>query len=444
MKKRYLLDTNILMSSPKSIYGFKEHDVYICDATLNELDGLKSEKGDTGYNAREAIREIDEIRKKGKLSKGIHTQNGGLFRVVICSTLENKLPVDWNINKNDNKIINVAINLNAILITNDASMSAMAELAGVRTESYRNEQASETSLNYTGRAEIVVDAETINKLYKLKKEKISVKSLPFLNEEELTENQYLLIKDGSNTKSSFIARYSNGHLIPINEKRLIASDVVPKNLRQKFALEALLAPADEIPLVILKGPAGTAKTFLALAAGLQKVMEENEYNEVLIFRPNVKFDDDIGYLKGDEMDKIMPLIRPCFDNLKVLLCSKKEDQESAKSKIQYLFDKGTLNAEAMAYLRGRSINNAWVIFDEAQNASPNQILGAVTRAGENTKIVIVGDPEQIDNPKLSRTNNGLVYVAEKMMGSSTCAQVTFDNKDCVRSKLAAEAAKRMS
>lgn len=220
--------------------------------------------------------------------------------------------------------------------------------------------------------------------------------------------------------------------------------VKPKNDAQKFAMEALLAPASEIPLVILKGPAGTAKTFLGLAAGISGVMDHKDYRKVLILRPNIKFDEDIGYLKGDEMDKIRPLIRPCLDNLEALLSNVDDNVEEAQSKVDYVFEKGWVTAEALAYLRGRSIANTYILVDEAQNSTPMQMLGILTRAGLNSKIVIVGDPNQIDNPKVDRRNNGLVYAANKMKDSPLCAQLTFSEDECVRSELAKEAAKKLS
>ena len=160
-------------------------------------------------------------------------------------------------------------------------------------------------------------------------------------------------------------------------------------------------------------------------------------------RPNIKFDEDIGYLKGDEMDKVLPLIRPCLDNIEALLATKEDTLEISKGKVDYLFDSGILTAEAMAYLRGRSLKNVWTIIEEAQNGSPHLAFGTITRAGVGSKIIMIGDPDQIDNPKLDKRNNGLVFASEKMLGSKLCMQVTFSESECIRSVLAAEASQKL-
>ena len=206
-----------------------------------------------------------------------------------------------------------------------------------------------------------------------------------------------------------------------------------------------MAPAEEIPLVILRGPAGTAKTFYSLAVGLDRTIEKDGlYRSLLITRPNIKFDDDIGFLKGDEMDKIMPLIRPCYDNLEQLLGNKEDTHEELASKIEYLFGKGYIKAEAMAYMRGRSLANTYMLVDECQNSTPSQMLGLITRAGKGTKIVIVGDIEQIDNPKLDKRNNGLSFASEKMRGSELCAQILLEDSECERSELSQEASQLLA
>ena len=224
--------------------------------------------------------------------------------------------------------------------------------------------------------------------------------------------------------------------------------VCPRNVGQFFAQEALMTTADEVPLVILKGSAGTSKTFYCLACGLEQVAETNKYKRVLICRPNVKFDEDIGYLKGTEMDKILPLIRPSLDNLEALITlnDKKgevRDSYELQDTVQEFFDRGWVTAEALAYLRGRSITNTFIIIDEAQNATPNQILGIITRAGAGSKICIIGDLEQIDTPRLDKYNNGLAFASERMKGSKLTMQLTFSDDECTRSELAKEAAEKL-
>lgn len=447
MKKTFLLDTNVLMRSPRSVYVFENNDVYICNTTLEELDNLKNKLGETGYQAREAVRVINEIRQKGSVSEGVKLPNKGIFKVVPdfnnapYEEVRDMLPYGWSLDKPDNRIIVTAKELNAILITNDISMVIKAEVAGVQTESYRHEQVSEDTLKYTGRSTVYAKTDSINKLYQegqLSPDKLYDEKGKKLKR-NLNVNEFLVIQDTSDPQHSALGRYNGKHIVTLKYVNSEPCDVKPRNVAQKFAIEALMTPASEIPLVILKGPAGTAKTFLTLAAGLEQTMNKHDYKKLLIFRPNIKFDEDIGYLKGDEMDKIKPLLRPCFDNFEVLLGNKKDKPEEIQDKINELFERGYVCAEAMAYLRGRSIPYSYIFCDESQNSTPEQILGVISRAGIDSKIVIVGDPDQIDNSRLDRRNNGLVYACEKMLGSHLCAQLSFGNEECVRSPLAQEA-----
>lgn len=428
MKKQFLLDTSIFIRNPKCLDVFDDNDVALCGAVLEELDNLKTTPGNTGYCAREAIRSIEHHISNGWTLKG-----GG--KLLLVSHNGNGFPDGWDPHKADNIIVLTAKDTNSILITADISMRVKAQSIGVANEVFRNEEVSEETLMYTGRRELFVPGETIDNWYRI----TSTKSPFYYPIKDAYANEFILLKDQLNEKHTALAIYQNECLNPLQTSGQRPFGVYPRNIGQKFALEALLAPSSEIPLVILKGPAGTAKTFLSLAAGLHQVMETQTYRNVLIFRPNTKFDDDIGFLKGDEMDKIRPLIRPCLDNLAALLCDKSDNEEEAIGKVDYVFDKGYVKAEALAYLRGRSIANTYIVVDEAQNSTPNQMLGILTRAGIDSKIVISGDPDQIDNPKLDRKNNGLVYASEKMRGSSLCAQITFEETECVRSALAKEA-----
>jgi PhoH-like ATPase len=452
VKKKFLLDTNILMRSPNSIYVFDDNDVLICDTTLEELDDLKNKPGETGFAAREVIRVLNKLRENGNnLYNGVVLPDGGSLTIVRdCTPEEAKkkkgtIPDEWSLNKPDNKIISTALKNNAILVTNDISMSLKAETAGVKTENFKNETVSDESLNYTGRTTVFALPEVINQLYA--DGKIELEDLYYDDDvqiPELSVNEFLIVSDITNTSHTALA-YFNGHnIIRIDSKGKNPMDVKARNVGQKFAIEALMKPASEVPLVILKGSAGTAKTFLSLACGLEQTMNNRDYKKVLILRPNIKFDDDIGFLKGDEMDKIMPLIRPCLDNLEALVSHKDDTIEETNDKVKELFDRGYVTAEALAYLRGRSISNTFILIDEAQNTTPNQMLGIITRAGIGTKIVIVGDPYQIDNPKVDKKNNGLVYAAEKMRNSNLCMQLTFENEECTRSPLAMEASKLLS
>lgn len=207
--------------------------------------------------------------------------------------------------------------------------------------------------------------------------------------------------------------------------------------------------ARKAPLVIIKGMAGTAKTFYSLAVGMEKVFNNptNEYRRIIVCRPNAQFDDDIGFLPGSEQDKIAPLMRPVIDNLEQILDSdtenRYEDEQELADKISEIFERGIIQTEALNFIRGRSIAKTYLIIDEAQNMTPNQVKGIITRAGEDTKIILLGDPNQIDKPFLDEKNNGLSYAAKYMKGSPLCWQITLSANECERSALALDAVNRL-
>ena len=445
MKKKYILDTNILIQTPNSIYGFEDNDIIITPTTLEELDKLKMAPGETGANAREVIRILGDLQEKGNFIDGIDLQDGGKIKVEF-NHINESLPEGWETTNPDNRIIQCAkalVNQDAILVTNDVNMSIKASIVGANVMSYLNTRVDEKSIKYTGRKEVWILPESIEKF---KASKLLPEDLYNYGDTDLINNDFLIIHNAIDEKSTLLGVYRNGYIQPLRYANYSPAGVTPRNVGQIFAQEALMMPASEVPLVILKGPAGTAKTFYSLAVGLEKTLNTNEYRHILITRPNIKFDDDIGYLKGDEMDKIMPLIRPCYDNLELLMSGehlKTEKKEETESKIEYLFERGYIKAEAMAYMRGRSLANIYMIIDECQNSTPNQMLGLITRAGIDTKIVITGDIKQIDNPKLDRKNNGLAFASERMCGSNLCMQVAFDGAECERSPLSQEAADRL-
>lgn len=440
--KRYILDTNVLIRDPKAPYAFEDNHVYITTATLEELDNLKNRDGETGYNAREAIRVLEQIRNGDTFKDPISLPSGGTVRIV--PSVSTTLPAEWDMSKYDNHIIATAKDIDAILVTADIAMLLKADLLGVSVQRYRHEAVAESTLAYTGRTTLYASPASINKFYQ-------EKSLPLdelwledgsrfdPDKKKLFINEFVLLK--ASDSQTACGYFTGDAIAKLRYEHTHPMGVVPRNLGQKFALDALLRPASEVPLVILTGPAGTAKTFLALAAGLHSLMNgDSPYRKMLLLRPNTKFDEDIGYLKGTEMDKIMPLMRPYLDNLEELLPTDEFGcDKPSYSRIDEYFANGLLVAEALAYLRGRSIHRSYIICDEAQNSTPNQMKGILTRAGMNSKLVIMGDPDQIDNPRLDKRNNGLVYASEKMLGDKLCMQFHFNAGECVRSPLAERA-----
>ena len=262
------------------------------------------------------------------------------------------------------------------------------------------------------------------------------------------ENEFVILKSDQSSKKTLLGRVSGGRIVPLVYKKSKPYGVSPRNVRQYFMQEALMTDADTAPLVIIKGMAGTAKTFYALAVGMEKVYNNpsKEYRRIIVCRPNAQFDDDIGFLPGDEKEKIAPLMRPVIDNLEQILDSDEkeryEDEAELSDKITEVFERGIIQTEALNFIRGRSIAKTYLIIDEAQNMTPNQVKGIITRAGKGTKIILLGDPNQIDKPFLDERTNGLSYAAKYMMDSTLCWQITLSADECETSTLAMDAIKR--
>ena len=259
----------------------------------------------------------------------------------------------------------------------------------------------------------------------------------------------MILKADQSARKTQLGRVEKGLIKKLEYRKSQPYGVTPRNAGQYFLQEALMQPAEKAPLVIVKGMAGTSKTFYSLAVGLEKLLNNptGEYRRILICRPNAQFDSDIGFLPGDEQEKIAPLLRPVMDNLEQLIDSNEEaryeDERALQGKIEEIFDRGIIQAEALNFLRGRSIEKTYLIIDEAQNMTPGQAKGIITRAGRNTKIILLGDPGQIDRPFLDERTNGLSYAAEHMKGSSLCWQITLSAEECERSALAMDAVRRM-
>jgi PhoH-like ATPase len=458
LKKTYVLDTNVILYSPSAILSFGDNDVIIPEVVLEELDGFKKDKSDLGANARYAARLIDKLRKQGKLNEGVELAGGGRLRVEM-NHYDTKIPTAWNKGKADNRIIQVCKALqeqgeDVWLITKDIFQRIKADSVDINVEDYHERFVPEYDNQYTGRIEVLVRPEKLQEFYS--KKFLDIGDL-FVYDEDLVEyanptiftNQFLIIHSMENPKQTALGRYNGKNIVPLYNKDSKPLGVVPRNVGQRFMLEALSIDAINAPLVIVKGPAGTAKTLFSLAVGLQKILKENsdQYRRILICRPNVTMDEDIGFLPGTEQEKISPFMRPIFDNLEILVDSdEKERYKNEKElldKIKELFDRRIITTEAVAYLRGRSIVKNWVIIDEAQNLSPKQVKTIITRVGEGTKLILIGDPEQIDHPFLDSRSNGLCYASEKMKGSDLCYQVTLKYDECERSPLAYEGSKKL-
>ena len=436
MKKYYVLDTNVLLQSPEALMAFEENTVILPECVLEELDNLKRDRDpEVRYNVRETSRILDRLREEqGDLYQGVELPNGGTLRVELNHMDKVNLPKSWESAKVDNRILSIAKNikkegLHAVVVSKDIFLRIKSDVVGVPAQDYRRDQVLQT---YKGWEEVIVSDEELDKLYTDKK----------LKWESELPNQFYLIKSEVDPQKTALAKSSNGEIVLLRDSKPDFYSF-KLDMQQRFAREALRDP--DIPLVTIMGATGSGKTMLALGVGLEKIMGTNiEYRRMLICRPNVGMGEDIGFLPGGEKEKIAPFMRPIYDNLEQLVDTdpdRYKNQQELDGKVNYLFDSRKIVTEAIAYLQGRSIVNQFILIDEAQNLTPKQVKGIVTRAGEGTKIVLVGDPEQINSPFLDERTNGLSWAVEKMRGSSSHAHINLDRTR--RSLLAEDAGIRM-
>ena len=458
MTKTYVIDTNVLIQAPYALECFEDNNLILPLVVLEELDGLKKSEGEKGVNARAAVRKLELYRQRGDLLEGVKLPGGGILKIEK-NFVQVELPPDLPDDKSDNRILKVCKGLKelyeesqVILITKDIVLRLKAQILGIRAEDFEREQISADDAQYTGRIEVFIPE---NLVKEFKKKGVALDQVYQSDEEgnqtipKLYENEFVILRLDQSTKKTLLGRVNGNKIVPLSYKKSKPYGIVPRNVGQYFMQEALMMEADKAPLVIIKGMAGTAKTFYSLAVGMEKVYNNpsKEYRRVLVCRPNAQFDDDIGFLPGDENEKIAPLMRPVIDNLEQILDSDEkkryEDEEELNDKITEVFERGIIRTEALNFIRGRSITQTYLIIDEAQNMTPNQIKGIITRAGEGTKIILLGDPCQIDKPFLDERTNGLSYAAKHMMGSPLCWQITLSAEECERSALALDAVKRL-
>lgn len=445
MRKTYLLDTNILMHYPNAIFGFQDNIVAISSVTVEELDNLKTAYGETGLQARSALRYIDKLRRladkqKAFLSEGIAINNNtGIFKIIPYHSRNVDMDFMYDISKADNKILECAKSLNAIIISEDRGVCIKADSLGIKVEEYKNVSMPDDIKN--NRHTLYVPAEIIDAIYidgiyhisdDIKKE--------FFQNEEVYDNEYCILHDISTDSHVALCRYYNNtfkKLIEMSDVR--GCKIRPLNIGQKCAFDALMS--DDVHLVILKGQAGTAKTFLSTVAGMQGLHEK--WDRIVATRNNIEFDKEIGALPGDELDKVGPLLRGLTDNLRTYFKLQGTEDSLIDTSIEDYLARGDISIESMSFMRGRSITDSFLIVDECQNATIKQIIGIVTRAGRGTKVVLCGDPDQIDNIKLDKKNCGLTFASERMKNSSYSSIITFTDEECERSDLAKDAILRM-
>ena len=433
MKKTYVLDTNVFLTNANSVYEFGNNDIVVPLKVLDEIDKHKKRQDGVGLNARAAIRILDNLRAKGNLHKGVRLARGKGILSVRGYKIED-IPPGCDLKSADNEIIGTAITekksnpkRKVIVITRDINMRVKCDSLEIQTEDYiPNKIVNKVEQLYTGFKKHLVDDQIVDQFYSgeqiyLDKEDIKV-----------SPNQFVMLVSNSNEKKTALAKFKS-YNVPLT-RALDFKDGVwglrPRNKEQSFALELLMD--DDVKVITLIGKAGCGKTLLAIATGLQQVLDQSKFQKLVISRPVQPMGKDIGYLPGTMEEKMKPWLMPIQDNIDFLLDGKKDS-------MSMFYEQGLIQVEALTYIRGRSISNAFIIIDEAQNLTIHELKTIITRVGENTKVILTGDIEQIDNMYLDATSNGLSYAVEKFRPYEISGHITLLKGE--RSKVATLAAK---
>ena len=440
-KKNYVIDTSVFLSDADALFSFDNNDVFIPLKVLEEIDRHKKRQDSVGFNSRKIIKHLDGLREKGSLLKGVRPEQGKGIVKVIDHDFEGLSQNTLDLTVPDHIILSAALRVQmewskrkTIVVSRDINMRVIANSLGLESEDYITLQVVETAEKlYSGFETIVVDDELIEQHY-AGEEIIIPSELTYSQKIKLYPHQFIMLQSSLNIKKTALARFINYHtpLLKIGEKRNLCWGVNPRNKEQNFAFDLLFDP--DIPLVSLIGKAGSGKTLIAIAAGLEQTLgiANNIYKKIVVSRPVQPMGKDIGFLPGSMHEKMMPWLAPIQDNLQYIL-------GDDKTMLRSYLDKGQIEIEALTYIRGRSISNAFIIVDEAQNLTAHEVKTIITRVGENTKIVLTGDIEQIDNVYTNETSNGLTYCIEKFKISSLAGHMTFKKGE--RSRLATEASK---
>lgn len=436
MIKNFVLDTNVLLHDPQAIFKFEDNRLVIPITVIEELDHFKKDLTMLGRNARTVSKYIDRLRARGSLADGVPLDGGGLLRVAFDGQGAQGLPAELHGKKEDNQILSVALGLRqregkipVVLVTMDTNLRIKADALGIAAQDYESDRVEIEEL-FLGFREVAAQKAWIDALYAVGE------SDPPPGAEDLFPNEYLVVRDAA-SQSSVLCRLDahkrNVRLLPPFKEEIWG--VRPRNKEQHFALDLLLD--DSVKLVTLAGKAGTGKTLLALAAGLRKVSDEEAYQRLLVSRPVYPMGKDIGFLPGDLEEKLKPWMQPIFDNVEYLFSFGRRKRQGVRG-YQELINLGILEIEPLTYIRGRSIPNQYIIIDEAQNLSPHEVKTILTRAGENSKVVLTGDPYQIDNPFVDSASNGLSYIVERFKSEAIAGHVMLSKGE--RSPLAELAA----
>jgi len=442
-KTIYVLDTSVYLTNADSIFSFNDNDIIIPLKVLEEVDKHKKRQDGAGLNARTIIRILDSLREEGSLYEGVGLGPGlGKIKVRGIETVHtDQFPKDLNMNVPDHMIIATALSekidspeSEIVVVTRDINMRVICDSLGLSCEDYIDNKIVKSGESiFTGHVAHSIEDSEIDALYS--GEEI------YLDPEEIEvfPNQFVMLKSNINSKRTVLTRFVNyvSPLVRVAANRAGVWGVKPRNREQTYALDILMNP--DISLVTLIGKAGSGKTLCAIAAGIQQTLDptsgdagEPRYTRMIVSRPVQPLGKDIGFLPGTLEEKMHPWLMPIQDNLQFLM-------GNDKATLEMYMEQGTIEIEALTYIRGRSIANAFIIIDEAQNLTTHELKTIITRVGEGTKIVLTGDVEQIDNTYIDATSNGLTHAVEKFKEADLAAHITLLKGE--RSKVATLAAK---
>ena len=422
--KIFVLDTNVLLHDPEAIYKFEENTVVIPIYVIEEVDQFKKELSERGRNARTLARTLDMLRERNghSLQEGVELDDGGRLLVAVPGD-----PQLWRNRDNramDHAIMGTALELRdahpdrpVVFVTMDSNLRIRADALGLKAENYEGGRLHIREL-YSGMFTVEASKEQVDALGRRESLDTGHLELPT----DLHPNAAIVLRDRQHARHTALGRYNeaNDAIHPLRVKRDGAWGVRPRNLEQYFALDLLLDP--EVHLVTLVGKAGTGKTLLAVAAGMQTVLEDGAFARLVVSRPIFPLGRDVGYLPGTLEEKLNPWMQPIFDNLEYIFTSRRMSDYRDYSE---MVASGVLQIEPLTYIRGRSLPNQFLIVDEAQNLTPHEVKTVITRAGQNTKIVLTGDPDQIDNPYVDSASNGLTIVAERFRTEAIGGHITL-------------------
>jgi PhoH-like ATPase len=461
MKKNYVLDTNVLLHDPHAIFRFEDNDVIVPIYCIEEVDQFKREGSERGRNARQIARVLDELREQGgSLAGGVTLASGGMLRVAVPAKRP-ELPSAIDKATMDQAILQTAFDVRendggrpTIFVTMDSNLRIRADALGMVTQNYENQRVEVEQLD-TGVKEIEVEAQAIDAFFH--DGRLAAANLPQggaslpstgsggtglgasnggpIGPPGLTPNLCILLRDKTNPSHTALGRYdaAKREVIALRVPREGVMGVRPRNKEQSYAIDLLLD--ENVRLVTLVGKAGTGKTLLALAAGLKRTMDDGVYTRMLVSRPVMPLGRDIGFLPGDVDEKLNPWMQPIFDNLEFLFSNTARKGPRAYAE---LLDSGQIQVEPLTYIRGRSLPQQFMIVDEAQNLTPHEVKTIITRSGDGTKIVLTGDPGQIDNPYVDSASNGLTICADRFRGEKLAGHIVLAKGE--RSELAELAA----